>query len=110
MYVTTEVDPRTGAVFARNPYATEFADRVAFLDAQRRARERVTGDRTEFLGRNGTPASPAAMTRDPPLRPRRRRARPLRRDAGHDSIWPPARNARFASPSGSAAMPTTPAT
>ena len=62
MYVTTEVDPRTGAVFARNPSATDFAGRVAFLDANDAARS-VTGDRTEFLGRNGTTASPAAMTR-----------------------------------------------
>ncbi len=61
MYVTTEVDPRTGAVFARNPNATDFAGRVAFLDANDAART-VTGDRAEFLGRNGTTASPAAMT------------------------------------------------
>ncbi len=62
MYVTTELDPRTGAVFARNPNATEFAGRVAFLDANDAARS-ITGDRAEFLGRNGTTASPAAMTR-----------------------------------------------
>ena len=63
MYVTTELDPRTGAVFARNPGATDFAGRVAFLDASDTARN-LTGDRTEFLGRNGTAARPAAMTRD----------------------------------------------
>ncbi len=62
MYVTTEVDPKTGAVFARNPNGAEFAGRVAFLDANDAARS-VTGDRAEFLGRNGTPQSPAALTR-----------------------------------------------
>ncbi|MDR3632866.1 MAG: glucoamylase family protein [Isosphaeraceae bacterium] len=62
MYVTTEVDPKSGAVFARNPNSAEFGERVAFLDANDAARS-VTGDRAEFLGRNGTPASPAALTR-----------------------------------------------
>jgi cellobiose phosphorylase len=40
----------------------EFPDRVAFLDTDDRTGT-VTGDRTEFLGRNGTMQSPAAMTR-----------------------------------------------
>ncbi|MBP1596567.1 MAG: ndvB 2, partial [Acidobacteria bacterium] len=62
MHVITEVDPNTGALFARNPYNTEFADRVAFFDVDDPART-VSGDRTEFLGRNGTLRSPAAMAR-----------------------------------------------
>ena len=62
MHVVTEVDPKTGALFARNPYNTEFADRVAFFHVDD-ATQTVTGDRTEFLGRNGTLGSPAAMTR-----------------------------------------------
>ena len=62
MHVATEVDPGSGALFARNPYNTEFADRVAFFDVDDAART-VSGDRTEFLGRNGTLRSPAAMTR-----------------------------------------------
>jgi cyclic beta-1,2-glucan synthetase len=62
MHVVTEVDPNSGALFARNPYNTEFADRVAFFDADGATRT-VSGDRTEFLGRNGTLRSPAAMTR-----------------------------------------------
>ena len=57
MYITTEIDPSTGALFARNPNNTEFAGRVAFLDANE-PRAAVTGDRTEFLGRNGTPQAP----------------------------------------------------
>jgi cellobiose phosphorylase len=62
MHVVTEVDPNSGALFARNPYTTEFADRVAFFDVDEATRT-VSGDRTEFLGRNGTPRSPAAMNR-----------------------------------------------
>ena len=62
MHVATEVDPGSGALFARNPYNTEFADRVAFFDVDDAART-VSGDRTEFLGRNGTLRNPAAMTR-----------------------------------------------
>ena len=62
MHVVTEVDPDSGALFARNPYNTEFAGRVAFFDVDNAIRT-VTGDRTEFLGRNGAIRSPAAMTR-----------------------------------------------
>jgi cyclic beta-1,2-glucan synthetase len=62
MHVITETDPDTGALFARNPYNTEFRDRVAFFDVDDATRT-VTGDRTEFLGRNGTLRSPAAMVR-----------------------------------------------
>ena len=62
MHVITEVDLNSGALFARNPYNTEFADRVAFFDVDDPART-VSADRTEFLGRNGTLRSPAAMTR-----------------------------------------------
>jgi cellobiose phosphorylase len=62
MHVVTEVDPGSGALFARNPYSTEFADRVAFFHVDDEA-QTVSGDRTEFVGRNGTLGSPAAMTR-----------------------------------------------
>ncbi|MGO9120767.1 MAG: GH36-type glycosyl hydrolase domain-containing protein [Syntrophales bacterium] len=62
MHVITEIDPVSGALFARNPYNTEFPDRTAFFDVDE-ATQTVSGDRTEFLGRNGTLASPAAMTR-----------------------------------------------
>ena len=62
MHVCTEVDPKSGALFARNPYNTEFADRVAFFEVDAEIRT-ISGDRTEFLGRNGTLRSPAAMTR-----------------------------------------------
>jgi cellobiose phosphorylase len=61
-HVVTEVDPRTGALFGRNPYAAEFAPRVAFLECSEAERS-VTGDRTEILGRNGESESPATMYR-----------------------------------------------
>jgi len=62
MHVVSEIDPITNALFARNAYNTEFAGRVVFVDSS----ETITGftaDRTEFLGRNGTPANPAAFRR-----------------------------------------------
>ena len=62
MHVVTELDPVSGALFARNAYSADFADRVAFADCSEPLRT-VTGDRTEFLGRNGTPANPAALGR-----------------------------------------------
>jgi len=62
MHVVTEMDPAGGVIFARNPYNTEFAGRVAFFATSEMDRT-VTGDRREFLGRNGTLAAPAAMTR-----------------------------------------------
>ncbi|BAL24316.1 GH36-type glycosyl hydrolase domain-containing protein [Azoarcus sp. KH32C] len=62
MHVSTEIDPRSGALYARNPYSMEFADRVAFFDVDDPTRN-LSGDRTEFLGRNGTLRNPAAMSR-----------------------------------------------
>ncbi|MCK7473911.1 MAG: hypothetical protein MZV49_11200 [Rhodopseudomonas palustris] len=62
LHVITEIDPASGALFARNPYNSEFADRLAFFDVDDPART-VTGDRSEFIGRNGTLSRPAALTR-----------------------------------------------
>jgi cellobiose phosphorylase len=62
MHVTTEIDPNNGALYARNPYSTEFSDRVAFFDVDDTTRT-TSCDRTEFLGRNGTFKRPAAMNR-----------------------------------------------
>jgi cyclic beta-1,2-glucan synthetase len=62
MHVTTEIDPASGALFARNPYNPEFTDRVAFFDVDAATRS-VSADRTEFIGRNGALKSPAAMGR-----------------------------------------------
>ncbi|MBI1784844.1 cyclic beta 1-2 glucan synthetase, partial [Candidatus Sumerlaeota bacterium] len=62
MHVHTEIDPECGALFARNFYNNEFPDRVAFFDVSESSRT-YTGDRTEFLGRNGSFGNPAAMSR-----------------------------------------------
>jgi cyclic beta-1,2-glucan synthetase len=62
MYVITEVDPSTGALLARNPYSTEFGERVAFFGVSE-TQHTVTADRAEFIGRNGAVSAPAAMTR-----------------------------------------------
>ncbi len=62
LHVVTENDPASGAILARNVYNPEFGDQVAFVNCSETIRT-VTGDRTEFLGRNGQSASPLAMRR-----------------------------------------------
>ena len=61
-HIVTEVDPHTGALLARNIYHREFADRVVFAAVNEPTRT-LTGNRAEFLGRNGTMSNPAAMGR-----------------------------------------------
>jgi cyclic beta-1,2-glucan synthetase len=61
-HVVTEIDSASGALFARNPYNGEFSGRVAFFDVDDLSRT-LSGDRTEFLGRNGTVENPEAMAR-----------------------------------------------
>ena len=60
MHLVTEVDPETDALLARNTFRVDFADRVAFVDVNRRPRT-ITADRVEFLGRHGSVAAPAAL-------------------------------------------------
>ncbi|MDX2024039.1 MAG: glucoamylase family protein [Deltaproteobacteria bacterium] len=61
-HIVTEVDPKSGALFARNAYSSDFAARVAFMAGSEPARS-VSGDRLEFLGRAGAYGAPACMTR-----------------------------------------------
>jgi len=61
-HIVTEIDPGSSGLFARNAYNSEFASRVAFLDCSEGLRS-VSGDRLELIGRNGTAANPACMTR-----------------------------------------------
>jgi len=60
MHVITELDVSSGAIFARNPYNTEFNGRVAFFDVDETVKT-FTADRTEFIGRNGILQNPEAM-------------------------------------------------
>jgi cyclic beta-1,2-glucan synthetase len=60
MHVVTEIDHASGALLARNPYNSAFSDRIAFFDTDA-VISTVTGDRTEFIGRNGGLNSPASM-------------------------------------------------
>ncbi len=62
LHVITEIDAHTGALFARNAYNTEFRDRTAFFDVDEPSRS-MSGDRAEFVGRNGTLGAPAALKR-----------------------------------------------
>ena len=62
MHVVTEADPVTGALFAKNPYNTEFPERIGFFTVDA-ATLTMTGDRSEFIGRNGSLESPAALAR-----------------------------------------------
>lgn len=62
-YIITEIDEKTGNIFARNPYNNEFAERVAFAAISGKINS-ATCDRKEFFGRNGTREKPAAMFRE----------------------------------------------
>ena len=62
MHIVTEKDPHSGALFARNAYGRECANRIVFAQVSERERT-VTGNRTEFIGRNGSLANPAALHR-----------------------------------------------
>jgi cyclic beta-1,2-glucan synthetase len=61
-FVVTELEPRFSAVVARNRYAQDFSEKLAFfttLDAN----QSVTGDRSEFYGFCGSVQKPAALSR-----------------------------------------------
>lgn len=62
MHIVTEADPHSGALFARNAYGRECANRVVFAHVSERERS-ISGSRSEFIGRNGSLASPAVMRR-----------------------------------------------
>ncbi len=58
--VTTEHDPETGALMARNPYSTAFPGRVTFADIGPMPHG-FSGDRAEVLGIGGSMAHPQGL-------------------------------------------------
>ncbi|MEO8116248.1 MAG: cyclic beta 1-2 glucan synthetase, partial [Bacteroidota bacterium] len=62
MYIITEKDAETGALFSRNRYNTIFNEQVCFFTAHTN-KISFTCDRTEFIGRNGTLQNPASLGR-----------------------------------------------
>ena len=65
-FITTAIDSATNAMFARNPWSTSFGSRIAFADMSEQ-QDDWTGDRREFIGRNGTLASPEALASSSPF-------------------------------------------
>jgi cyclic beta-1,2-glucan synthetase len=63
LHVQTGVDTSSGALLARNSYNSEFSEWIAFVDVDGPMRT-STGDRKEFLGRNGSISRPAALRRE----------------------------------------------
>ena len=65
--VVCSVDAETGALFATNAWAGDFAGQVAFATVVAVGTESApyifTTDRTEFLGREGSSEAPAALSR-----------------------------------------------
>ena len=61
-HIITELEMKSGAILATNPYNTEFPGRVAFFDVDD-PNKSFTADRMEFIGRNGTMSNPEAMNR-----------------------------------------------
>ena len=61
-YLIPEFNSDPQALLVRNPYNTEFSERVAFVSASNPLHG-LTTDRTEFLGRLGSLEEPAALKR-----------------------------------------------
>ena len=100
-FITTEIDGITGAMLVRNPWSIAFAGRVAFADLGGR-QTAWTGDRTEFLGRNGGWPRRGAGRQPAAVRHDRRRPRSLRGPAAGRRARPSARASRSSRSSGNA--------
>jgi cyclic beta-1,2-glucan synthetase len=61
-YILPEYEAQSWALLARNPYNSEFAERVAFVASSKQPHG-LTADRNEFLGRLGDLRHPAALAR-----------------------------------------------
>ena len=58
--IATEIDPASGAMFAQNRWNNDLGERVAFLDLAGK-QSAWTGDRTEFIGRDGGKERPVGL-------------------------------------------------
>jgi len=62
MHIVTEMNASHNGICARNSYNTDFPGRVAFFSVNS-SNCSVTGNRAEFIGRNGNLYDPAAMSK-----------------------------------------------
>lgn len=63
MHIYTEADTPTGMLLAHNPYSRVYPNRVLFASCSETEVVHC-GDRTEFIGRNGSLETPAALYRE----------------------------------------------
>ena len=66
-FIVTEIDAKSGALVARNVYQDDFREQFGFLQifTGESATERSwTGDRAEFIGRNGSLSRPKGLARE----------------------------------------------
>lgn len=63
-YLVTEYDQKENIFFVRNTYQEEFAGRMGFLAAVGAEVSGYTGDRSEFIGRNGSLEDPLGLKTD----------------------------------------------
>ncbi len=59
MHIQTAIDIQSDVLYARNYYNSDFAGKIAFIDAGES--RTYTADRKEFLGQNGNLSAPQAM-------------------------------------------------
>ena len=65
-FIITSIDSQSHVLLARNPWSADFKSRVAFMDMAGR-QQSCTADRSEFIGRHGSLAEPAALLGPQPL-------------------------------------------
>ena len=59
-FIITAIEPKSGALLARNPWSSDFASQIAFMDLGG-LQQSFTGDRGEFIGRHASLAEPSAL-------------------------------------------------
>jgi len=63
-YLVTDYDGERGIFYARNTFQEEFTDRIGYITAFGAPVSSYTGDRSEFIGRNGTLKDPMGLKLD----------------------------------------------